>query len=71
MRRATSQAAAAQPRASFQWDAVLRWMATVQAVRFFDIAQCRSDFERSESRRVGLGCTTLNEKSRDTAVIAA
>ena len=29
MKRATSQAAAAQPRASFQWDAILRWMATV------------------------------------------
>ena len=27
MKRATSQAAAAQPRASFQWDAMLRWMA--------------------------------------------
>ena len=29
MKRATSQAAAAQPRASFQWDAILRWVATV------------------------------------------
>eukprot|EP00964_Phaeocystis_antarctica_P038684 scaffold22126_cov70-Phaeocystis_antarctica.AAC.2 len=42
MKRATSQTQAAQPRASFQWDAAPRWTAIVQAVRFLLMATTRA-----------------------------